>query len=61
MNTQYCILVLCNVATLAMCNPVSENNRNKAVEEPLMKRWGKPEETAKVAECIAHDTFFRDR
>jgi 3-oxoacyl-[acyl-carrier protein] reductase len=31
--------------------------RNKAAEEPPMKRWGRPEEVAKIAASIASDSF----
>jgi 3-oxoacyl-[acyl-carrier protein] reductase len=36
---------------------MTENDRDKAAEEPLMERWGRPEEVAKVAACIASDNF----
>ena len=36
---------------------MTEMDRINAAEEPSMKRWGKPEEVAKVAACIASDNF----
>ena len=50
-------MALGNIATLATYNSMTEIDRNKAAEEPSMKRWGKPEEVAKVAACIASDNF----
>jgi 3-oxoacyl-[acyl-carrier protein] reductase len=50
-------MALGNIATLATYNSMTENDRNKAAEEPSMKRWGKPEEVARVAACIASDNF----
>jgi 3-oxoacyl-[acyl-carrier protein] reductase len=50
-------LALGNIATLAIYYSMNENDRNKAAEEPSTKRWGRPEEVAKVAVCIASDNF----
>jgi 3-oxoacyl-[acyl-carrier protein] reductase len=50
-------MALGNIATLATYNSMTENDRNKAAEEPSMKRWGKPEEVARIAACIASDNF----
>ena len=50
-------MALGNIATLATYYSMTEIDRNKAAEEPSMKRWGKPEEVAKVAACIASDNF----
>jgi NAD(P)-dependent dehydrogenase (short-subunit alcohol dehydrogenase family) len=50
-------LALDNIATLAKYYSMNENDRNKAAEEPSMRRWGRPEEVAKVAACIASDNF----
>ena len=36
---------------------MTENDKNKAAEEPSMKRWGKPEEVARISACIASDNF----
>jgi len=56
-NIRVYTLVLDNIATLAKYYSMTENDRNKATEEPLMRRWGRPEEVAKVAACIASDNF----
>lgn len=50
-------LALGNIATLATYYSMTKNDRNKAAEEPSMKRWGRPEEVAKVAACIASGNF----
>lgn len=50
-------LVLGNIATEATYNSLSEKERVKATEENAMKRWGKPEEVAKIAACVASDSF----
>jgi 3-oxoacyl-[acyl-carrier protein] reductase len=50
-------IALGNIATLATYNSMTENDKNKAAEEPSMKRWGKPEEVARIAACIASDNF----
>jgi 3-oxoacyl-[acyl-carrier protein] reductase len=56
-NIRAYTMALGNIATLATYNSMTEMDRNKAAEEPSMKRWGKPEEVAKVAACIASDNF----
>jgi NAD(P)-dependent dehydrogenase (short-subunit alcohol dehydrogenase family) len=56
-NIRAYTLALGNIATLATYYSMNENGRNKAAEEPSMKRWGRPEEVAKVAACIASDNF----
>jgi len=56
-NIRAYTLALDNIATLAKYYSMTENDRNKAAEEPLMRRWGRPEEVAKVAACIASDNF----
>jgi 3-oxoacyl-[acyl-carrier protein] reductase len=56
-NIRSYTMALGNIATLATYNSMTEIDRNKAAEEPSMKRWGKPEEVAKVAACIASDNF----
>ena len=50
-------MALGNIATLATYNSMTEEDRNKAAQENSMKRWGKPEEVAKIAACIASDSF----
>jgi NAD(P)-dependent dehydrogenase (short-subunit alcohol dehydrogenase family) len=56
-NIRAYTLALGNIATLATYNSLTEADRNKAAEEPSMKRWGRPEEVGKVAACIASDNF----
>jgi 3-oxoacyl-[acyl-carrier protein] reductase len=50
-------LALGNIATRATYQSMTSEDRDKAIQEPSMKRWGKPEEVAKVAACIAGDNF----
>jgi 3-oxoacyl-[acyl-carrier protein] reductase len=50
-------LVLGNIATEATYDSLSGNERVKATNENAMKRWGKPEEVAKIAVCVASDSF----
>jgi 3-oxoacyl-[acyl-carrier protein] reductase len=56
-NIRSYTMALGNIATLATYGSMTEEDRNKAAEEPSIKRWGKPEEVAKVAACIASDSF----
>jgi len=42
---------------LATYNSMTETDRINAAEETIMKRWGKPEEVAKIAASIASDKF----
>jgi 3-oxoacyl-[acyl-carrier protein] reductase len=56
-NIRSYTLALGNIATLATYDSMNEDARDKAAEEPSMKRWGKPEEVAKIASCIASDQF----
>ncbi|MEJ7642466.1 MAG: SDR family oxidoreductase [Candidatus Nitrosocosmicus sp.] len=50
-------LALGNIATLATYESMTAEDRQQAAEESPMKRWGKPEEVAKVAACIADSNF----
>jgi 3-oxoacyl-[acyl-carrier protein] reductase len=50
-------LALGNIATLATYESMTKEDRQRAAEESPMKRWGKPEEVAKVASCIADSNF----
>ena len=50
-------LALGNIATTATYNSMNEDERKNAAQESPMKRWGKPEEVAKVAACIASNGF----
>jgi 3-oxoacyl-[acyl-carrier protein] reductase len=50
-------LALGNIATTATYNSMNEEEQKIAAQESPMKRWGKPEEVAKVAACIANNGF----
>ena len=50
-------LALGNIATTATLESMTEEEKNHATQESPMKRWGKPEEVAKVAACLASDRF----
>jgi NAD(P)-dependent dehydrogenase (short-subunit alcohol dehydrogenase family) len=50
-------LALGNIATLATYGSMTEECRHQASQEPSIKRWGKPEEVAKIAACIASNNF----
>jgi 3-oxoacyl-[acyl-carrier protein] reductase len=36
---------------------MTEEERQMGAQEASMKRWGRPEEVAKVAACVASDHF----
>jgi 3-oxoacyl-[acyl-carrier protein] reductase len=50
-------LTLGNIATDATYSSMTKQGRNGAATESAMKRWGKPEEVAKVAACLASESF----
>lgn len=50
-------LALGNIATKATYYSMTSTEREKAAQEPSMKRWGMPEEVAKVAACLASGKF----
>lgn len=50
-------LALGNIATTMTYESMTPEDRDIAAQEPSMKRWGRPEEVAKVAACIADDKF----
>jgi 3-oxoacyl-[acyl-carrier protein] reductase len=56
-NIRAYTLALGNIATLATYGSMTENDRATAAAEPTMKRWGNPQEVAKVAACVASDNF----
>jgi 3-oxoacyl-[acyl-carrier protein] reductase len=56
-NIRSYTMALGNIATLATYNSMTEEDRNKAAQENSMKRWGRPEEVAKIAACIASDSL----
>lgn len=50
-------LALGNIATDATYYSMTKRGRKKAISEPAMKRWGSPEEVAKVAACLGSESF----
>ena len=50
-------LALGNIATAATYYSMSKRGRRKATTEPAMKRWGSPEEVARVAACLGSESF----
>ena len=50
-------LALGNIATTMTYESMTPEDRDTAAQEPSMKRWGRPEEVAKIAACIADDNF----
>lgn len=50
-------LALGNIATLATYESMTPEDRQLAADESPMKRWGRPDEVAKVAACIADNNF----
>lgn len=56
-NIRSFTMALGNIATLATYDSMTEEDRNKAAQENSMKRWGRPEEVAKIAASIASDSF----
>jgi 3-oxoacyl-[acyl-carrier protein] reductase len=56
-NIRAYTLALGNISTLATYGSMTDDDRAKAADEPSIKRWGKPEEVAKVAACVASNNF----
>jgi 3-oxoacyl-[acyl-carrier protein] reductase len=50
-------LALGNIATDATYYSMTKRGKKKAISEPAMKRWGSPEEVAKVAACLGSESF----
>lgn len=50
-------LALGNIATDATYYSMSKGGRRKATTEPAMKRWGSPEEVARLAACLGSESF----
>ncbi len=50
-------LALGNIATKATYEAITEEERIQAAQEAPMKRWGNPNEVAKIATCIADNNF----
>lgn len=56
-NIRSYTMALGNIATLATYDSLTEEDRSKAAQENTMKRWGSPQEVAKIAASIASDSF----
>jgi len=56
-NIRAYTLMLGNIATEATYSYMTDEERQRDAQEAAMKRWGKPEEVAKVAACVASDHF----
>lgn len=56
-NIRAYTLMLGNIATEATYDSMTDDERKKGTQEAAMKRWGKSEEVAKVAVCLASDRF----
>jgi 3-oxoacyl-[acyl-carrier protein] reductase len=50
-------LALGNISTDATYYSMDEKHRFRAEEETSLKRWGSPDEVAKIASRIASDDF----
>jgi len=56
-NIRAYTLALGNISTEATYYSMDEKHRSIAEEETSLKRWGKPEEVAKIASHLASDDF----
>lgn len=56
-NVRAYALALGNISTEATFNSMTLTERKKAEMENSMKRWGKPQEVARVAACLASEDF----
>jgi 3-oxoacyl-[acyl-carrier protein] reductase len=56
-NIRAYTLALGNISTDATYYSMDELHRSLATQETSLKRWGKPEEIAKIASQIASDSF----
>ena len=56
-NIRAYTLALGNIAIEATFYSMSQEDKKMASEEASMKRWGKPEEVARVAACVASCNF----
>lgn len=56
-NIRAYALALGNIATEATFDSMTASEKKKAANENAMKRWGKPEEVARVASCLASEEF----
>jgi 3-oxoacyl-[acyl-carrier protein] reductase len=56
-NIRAYTLALGSIATLGTIESMTQEERYSAAQESSMKRWGKPEEVAKVAACIVDNSF----
>ena len=56
-NIRAYILMLGNIATESTYSYMTDEERQRGAQEAAMKGWGKPEEVAKVAACVASNYF----
>ncbi|MGZ5546798.1 MAG: SDR family NAD(P)-dependent oxidoreductase [Nitrososphaeraceae archaeon] len=56
-NIRAYTLALGNISTDATYYSMDEKHRSRAEEETSLKRWGRPDEVAKIASRIASDDF----
>lgn len=56
-NIRAYTLMLGNIATEATYKFMTREERLKGAQEAAMKRWGRPEEVAKIAACVSSDYF----
>ena len=56
-NIRAYTLALGNISTVATYDSMDEIHRSLAKQETALKRWGKPEEIAKITAQIASDNF----
>lgn len=56
-NIRAYTLALGNISTDATYYSMTKQGRDRAASEAAMKRWGSPEEVAKVAACLASESF----
>jgi NAD(P)-dependent dehydrogenase (short-subunit alcohol dehydrogenase family) len=56
-NIRAYVLPTRNSATETSYNSMSAEERAKAANEPSMKRWGKPEEVARVTACVVSNNI----
>ncbi|HLI45578.1 MAG TPA: SDR family oxidoreductase [Geobacterales bacterium] len=56
-NIRAYTVALGSIATPTTYNPLSKEERKKLAEETSLKRWGKPEEIAKLIYCLCSEGF----
>lgn len=56
-NIRAYTIALGNIATEATLNSMVKKDKTKSLQESAMKRWGRPDEVARTAVCLASDSF----